>query len=382
LPITGAILAASIQTRGDVEDGARVAEPDPNSASASSNLGDADIDRLLAEAESLTREVAEATGVTARDADSVLSGEASPSDLSGEMPPGDPLAAVDAASQGVMSLEDLLSELGPAGLEALPRETPRETTPEMSCGPAPQAMDAEPPAQSDPASGRPMVDRRAGGGARRTNEPAAGAGGPRVEHVPEESTGVDSGLRVEHMPEGGSQVDGLAAVGARAAAKSRSAGETSLNDPKPAGWTARFKFKLLIDRIKKAAGDAVRAGPRGALRGLKWTLRSVGRGLVFVFAGLPIGFLGLVDIPFHRIPKSIKTAIGILGLITAAMGGLAWAMPDLMRPKPVPKKTAEAEGEGEGGKEKGEGGKAHGEEAKGHGEAPKGHESGGHGGGH
>ena len=344
-----------------------MAEPDPNSASASSNLGDADIDRLLAEAESLTREVAEATGMPARNADSVLSGEAPPLGLSDEMPPGDPVAAAEAASQGVMSLEDLLNELGPAGLEALPRDSARDSAPGPAAAQSVGAGLKEPPAQAEK---RPIADRRSDGAARRADDSAAAASGPRVEHAPEDSTGVDSGLRVEHMPEGGSQVDGLAAVGARATAKSRAAGEATLNDPKSAGSKARFSFKPLIDRIKRGAGDAVRAGPRGVLRGLKWTIRSAGRGLVFVFAGLPIGLLGLIDIPFRRIPKSIKTPIGILGLITLAMGGLAWAMPDLMRPKAVPKKTAEAEGAGEV-----EGG-------KGHGEAPKGHESGGHGSGH
>lgn len=341
-----------------------MAEPDPNSASASSNLGDADIDRLLAEAESLTREVAEATGVPARDADSVLSGEVPLADLSIGMPPGDPLAAAEAASQGVMSLEDLLSELGPAGLEALPRDSAREAASEAAASPSIDAGLQEPP---DRAVERPNASRLADGAARRADNLSA-ARGPRVEHAPGDSTGVDSGLRIEHMPEGRSQVDGLAAVGARAAVRSRASESATASDPKPAGRAVRLRFRAVIDRIKKAAEESVRAGPRGVLRGLKWTIRSAGRGLVWVFAGLPIGFLGWVDIPFRRIPRSIKTPIGILGLITLAMGGLAWAMPDLMRPKPVPKQTAEVEAEGDNG--------------KGRGDAAKGHESGGHGGGH
>ena len=272
-----------------VEEGARVAESEPNSHLAAH--GDGEVERLLREAESLTQEVARETGTPARDADALLSGEfaAAP----------DPLAAVDATASSIMSLEDLLGELGPGESAG---------GPQASTGGYPPG----PPNASKSVSPRSSQDTRL------LKEPSrshsidipAPRSGPRDEHIPSEEV-----VHTQQYEPPGEHASG----GTKEPQES-----TEKTDPPKA---QRVPIGPRILQLGKS-------GARGVLTVVLLIVRDA-----------PIGVLSFVDLPFRRTPRSIKNAIGIFGAITLGMGALAWALPGLMRPKPTPPAVAESEAE-------------------------------------
>lgn len=252
-----------------------MAESESNSNLAAP--GDGDVERLLREAESLTQEVARETGTPIRDADALLSGELSPAP--------DALAAVDAAAASVMSLEDLLGELGPGETcSGVPASTQRA------------ANVQSPPGLANPRAGD--VGSRPQPGAIKSSsvEAAASARGPRVEHMP-----VDESAAAPHAAEGGS-------VELNAADESAASIKPAIGPPEP------FARRML-------------AGGKCAARGIKTVI-------LLIVRDAPVGVLRFVDLPFRSTPHSIKNAIGIIGAITLVMGALAWALPGMMRPSP------------------------------------------------
>jgi len=260
-----------------------VAESEPNSNLAAP--GDRDVERLLREAESLTQEVARETGTPLRDADALLSGELSAAP--------DALAAVDAAAASVMSLEDLLGELGPG-----------ESGSGVSASP-PRATNAQsPPGSVNPRGGD--VGGRPQPGALKSPsvEVAASGRGPRVEHMP-----ADESAAAPHAANGASIE--LNAVGESAASIKRAKGP-----PEP------FARRML-------------SSGRCAARGIKTVI-------LLIVRDAPVGVLRFVDLPFRSTPHSIKNAIGIIGALTLVMGALAWALPGMMRPSPPAAQGADA----------------------------------------
>lgn len=250
-----------------------MAESEPHSHLAAP--GDGDVERLLREAESLTQEVARETGTPVRDADALLSGE-----LSGAP---DPLAAVDAASSDVMSLEDLLGDLGSGNA---PVELP----------PVPQASAAVPPIRSTPESLVGAREKRRATGLEKSEPVNIPRPGPRVEHMPPEEPAADG-------------------VSEHAAVDPNAHRDTGAKDP--SANTPRVTLGRRLMSVGKT-------GARGLLTAVLIVVRDV-----------PIGVLSFVDIPFRNTPRSIKNAIGIIGAITLGMGALAWALPGLMRPAPA-----------------------------------------------
>ncbi len=243
--------------------------------------GDGDVERLLREAESLTREVARETGTPIRDADALLSG-----DLTA---PPDPLAAVDAASASIMSLEDLLGEMGPG-----------DPTGEVLA-----------PPRSMPLSPRPAAPASA----TRASAGAAAVVAP-VKSKPLEIAGTRYEPRMEHQPteeEAYSPPGDITAV-QPASGPGESNGSARKQD------TPKLPQPPLGRRILQL--------PRSAGRGLRTAV-------MLIVRDVPIGLLTSFDIPFQRTPRSVKNAIGIIGGITLMMGALAWALPGLMRPKPA-----------------------------------------------
>ena len=252
-----------------------------------------DVERLLREAEALTQEVAHATGAPTRDADALLSGELTE--------PPDPLAAVEAASANVMSLEDLLGELGPSTPADEMRNQPSDAHRAAS---APPARSARQP--SNPNTPREKSNRV---------DVAPARPGPRVEHMPT--------AEAEAASESGAAAPGDSAdMNASGVATD---GKNPLQPAKPKNPRVPIARRMLN-------------GVKASARGVKWTL-------LLILRDLPMGLLTWFDLPFRRMPRTIKNAIGIIGAITLGMGALAWAMPDLMKPHPKP---AAAEGEAEG----------------------------------
>lgn len=238
-----------------------MAESESNSHLAAP--GDGDVERLLREAESLTREVAREVGIPARDADALLSGE-----LSDASPA--PIETGTESPGGVMSLEDLLGELGPGESAAGAPVSPLASAANFRSAP--------------------------GVGGARSAEVLASDRGPRVEHMPEVEP--DSPPRADNPASPPSE-------------KSDAASSTPRTPPKPK------------PPFHKRALSLGRAGGRGIKTAILIMVRDV-----------PVGVLSFVDVPFRRTPRPIKNAIGIIGAITLAMGAFAWALPGLMRPSP------------------------------------------------
>lgn len=255
-----------------------MAESEPNSHLAAP--GDGDVERLLREAESLTQEVARETGTPVRDADALLSGEFSAAP--------DPLAAVDATSSSIMSLEDLLGELGPGDSTGDIQASPRGFAP-------------DPQNRSKPVA--PAISQDA-----------------RLRREPQKSYFVDipaprPGPRDEHIP----------SEEAAPAQPNNLAGEYAPGDPNERHDNVEKTGKLKAPPLP-VGRRMLQLGKSGA--------RGVKTAMLLIVRDVPIGVLSFVDLPFRRTPRSIKNAIGIIGAITLGMGALAWALPGLMRPSP------------------------------------------------
>jgi len=253
--------------------------PEPESQPIPPDALDGDVDRLLREAEALTREVARETGTPVRDADTLLAGE---------LPvQGDPQAAVDAAASNVMSLEDLLGELGPA---ASPETAP----------PSPAAPFSRLRANSNPATSQsPSVPSTSDPATRSKRvELATHARGPRVEHMPTQESEAAGAPPIE----GESHDD---------AAGTQPAGESSPNRTEPSRPPSPPLHRRLLNVARTIVGTC------------RWVI-------LLLMRDVPVGLLSWFDLPFRRTPRSIKNAIGIIGGITLIMGVLAWALPGMV----------------------------------------------------
>jgi hypothetical protein len=243
-------------------------EPTPSS-NPPAPLSDAEIDRLLREAEALTSEVAAMTGAAGRAPAGAVSIE-----------PGtaaDPLAALEAVQANVLNIDDIISA-------SIPDELP--------------------------------PDAYAGAGSRTAWQPGAAAfdgaaglkafeAGPRIENDSSEELMPPSGLRVEH-----GERTGEAGEQDPATKRDSPGGAEPATQPESARQWTDWR-----GAVRRLAGL-----PAAGVRVLRRSLRmSVPRWGAWALVA--------VDWPFRRVSTETKNKIGVIAIITLLMGVVSWTLP-------------------------------------------------------
>ncbi len=266
-------------------------EPQPRRNDPLSALAANDIDQLLAEAESLASVVAHEVGVAAD--------HPGQTDSKDESPPG---AATAPASSG--AVEETVSQIESllAGRVEQPPTQPAEPTGrDQAAGPGP--AEATPVSATKPAStAAAETDAFFGEAPASASAGAEAVGGDAGEQVFLD-TGTDNGIgaatpEAATPPEDADRVVVEAELAAAADAATASQEATE----EPGGLVRRLRSKIV--------------------RGLKAAPRRASYAPLY----LAVGLLRLLDLPFARMSTSLKSKLGYVGVVTAIMAGVAWAL--------------------------------------------------------
>lgn len=259
----------------------------PNPDQPPLTIGDQEIERLLQQAESLTHEIVEGVGAEA----SPDAPTGNPAGQLGDAEP-DPEAAVELVTQDVAQLVADVSE-----------------------------PPAAPPAESFDAK---AVDSESDGGMT-ANEPEAAESVAAVDQDVEaadddaaiESAEANDADELAPIESGTPDAAATEAIGVAAAIEQSSAPQPDSPLPPTA----------------PAADDSV--PPRRTFAGLmKHAAIYAARTIVFAVPNICIRLLMLLDWPFRGMSPGVKNALGVIGLITMMMGGVAMVAPSMMKHNP------------------------------------------------
>lgn len=274
-----------------------------------SPMADEEVDRLLREAEALTDEISNETGVENRNED-VAPADADPD------APVDVEAAAERASNRAREVADVLSD---------------------DEGDAPKGGAAS----AESASGRSADAQYESPELADASTDEAGA---PTEEPPDVST-AKSGLRVEHDPKGGDSPHS----GDRASAAelppltSRNADSIKPAPPRPRASTpaaaaAAPEAESGESSTEAGAGEATQPASRSSVKaGLTASLgfaRRCGSAALFALPNACLGALILLDRPFAGLSANTKRRIGLMGIVTVVMGMLSFVLPILLADNP------------------------------------------------
>ncbi len=292
---------------------ALMAEGEDNTMPEPVPLADADVDRLLREAEVLTEEMVSETGAERPDPDGAAGAV-------GAIETGDAIAAVEDAEQKILQLDEVL---GAADEAASIGRVAAETD-----GESPQLVDhvARAPTSEPGEEYSPESSPSAPGA--QTEGPAPS--GPQVEHN-------ESGIEISASPEGAdaaslmppltapeSNTDVGAGPEAPVAAEDDATDESDDEGSTETGVAVDESASGPATKrtIRQIAVAALRAGRRASLTAM---------------LALPNTFLRtliVLDRPFAGLSPRAKRRIGLIGLVTLLMGLMSIVLPGMLKHNP------------------------------------------------
>lgn len=259
----------------------------PNPDQPPLTIGDQEIERLLQQAESLTNEIVEGVGAEA----SPDAPTGNPAGQLGDAEP-DPEAAVELVTQDVAQLVAEVSE-PPAAPSAEPFDA--------------EAVDAEPD------------------GGMTANEPETAES---VAAIDQDVEATDDDAAIESAE--ANEADELAPI--ESGTPDAAVTETMVVAAAVEQSTAPQQESPLPP-VAMAADDSV--PPRRTFSGhVKHAAIYTARTVVFAVPNICIRLLMLLDWPFRQMSPGVKNALGVIGLITMMMGGVAMVAPSMMKHNP------------------------------------------------
>ncbi|MFQ5424560.1 MAG: hypothetical protein ACE5F9_11340 [Phycisphaerae bacterium] len=290
-----------------------MAESEDNTTPEPVPLADADVDRLLREAEVLTEEIVSETGAERPDPDGAA-------DAAGTIEAGDAIAAVEDAEQKILQLEDVLGAADEAASTSqVAAETDDESPPVVDQ--VARAPTSEPGEEYSPESSPSAPDAP-------TEGPAPS--GPQVEHN-------ESGVDISASPEGAdaaSLMPPLTAPESDTDAGAEpdtpvAADDNTADNPDDEGST---ETDVAVDE-----SASVPAAKRTIRQVAVAALRAGRRVFLTAMLALPNAFLRtliVLDRPFAGLSPQAKRRIGLIGLVTLLMGLASILLPSLLHHNP------------------------------------------------